>query len=142
MSFGKQVLILVAIGSLGLWGCAQGPSAAHAERIRALETKMAKLEEDFKAAVAGREQLRKKLTTAEEEKAQLAQQVEQLQLVVKERDDLRQQLAIRTAERDGVQTQFTHFRKSIRTLLGQAETASNATLQPVTSAAVPVPGKS
>jgi septal ring factor EnvC (AmiA/AmiB activator) len=145
MSFDRQVLVLMVIGSLGLWGCAQGPSAAHAERIRALETKIAKLEEDFKAAVAGREQLRRKLTTAEEEKTQLSQQVEQLLLVVKERDELRQQLAVRTAERDTIQTQFVHFRKSIRNLLGQAETASNgnAPAQPVTSVAeAPSPGKS
>jgi DNA anti-recombination protein RmuC len=142
MNLGKQVLIVLAIGSLGLWGCAQGPTAAHAERIRALETKIAKLEEDFKTAVTGREQLRKKLTVAEEEKTQLAQQVDQLQAVVKERDELRQQLALRTAERDSVQTQFVQFRKSIRTLLGQAETASNATTQPVTSASLSAPGKS
>src|SRR6516162_9980461 len=103
MSFGKQVLFLVVIGCLGLWGCAQGPAAAHAERIRALETKLAKLEEDFKAAVTGREQFRKKLTVAEEEKTVLNQQVE----------DLRLQLAARTTERDAIQSQFVQFRKNI-----------------------------
>src|SRR6266849_4880977 len=132
MSFGKQVLFLVVIGCLGLWGCAQGPTAAHAERIRALETKIGKLEEDFKTAVAGRDQWRKKLTTAEEEKTLLSQQVE----------DLRQQLVVRTTERDTIQNQFVQFRKGIKTLLGQADTASNALAQPVTSTAAAPPGKS
>jgi hypothetical protein len=39
-----------------------------------------------------REQLRKRLTAVEEERTLLAQQVEQLQIVVKERDDLNVQL--------------------------------------------------
>ena len=136
MSFGKQVLFLLVIGSLGLWGCAQGPGSANNERIRTLETKITKLEEDFKAAVSVREQLRKKLTTSEEEKAQLGQQVEQLQVVLKERDELKNQLALRTSERDSLQNQFDHFRKGIRNLLGQVELTDKAKTQPVTSAAV------
>jgi uncharacterized coiled-coil DUF342 family protein len=144
MSFGKNVLILAVIACFGLWGCAQGPTGnANAERIRALETKISKLEEDFKAAVAVREQLRKKLTTVEEERTHLGQQVEQLQAVVRERDELRQQLALRTTERDNLHSQFEQFRKGIKTLLGQAEPTSASQSQPVTSASeVPAPGKS
>jgi chromosome segregation ATPase len=134
MSFGKQVLVLMILGSLGLWGCAQAPGSANAERIKALESKIAKLEEDFKSAVSVREQYRRKLASAEEDKTQLSQQVEQLQAVVKERDDLRRQLVVRTSERDSIQQQFHEFRKGIRTLLGKVETPSS---QPVTSAAAP-----
>jgi septal ring factor EnvC (AmiA/AmiB activator) len=143
MSRGHKALSVLIVASLGLWGCAQGPAngPASAERLRALETKIAKLEDDFRAAVSGREQLRKKLTTTEEERTRLTQQVEQLQIVVKERDELRQQLATRTTERDTVQTQYDHFRMGIKTLLSKAEPP--AYTQPVTSAAVsPFPGKS
>jgi septal ring factor EnvC (AmiA/AmiB activator) len=137
-----KVLVVLVVASLGAWGCAQKSNngAATVERVRALETKLAKLEDDFKASVAVRDQLRKKLTSVEEERGHLAQQVEQLQAVVKERDELRQQLAARTGERDAVQTQFDQFRKGIKTLLGQAEPA---TAQPVTAASEPAtPGKS
>jgi septal ring factor EnvC (AmiA/AmiB activator) len=136
MSRAQKALSVLVVACLGLWGCAQGAANGHAsaERIRALETKIAKLEDDFKAVVAVREQLRKQLTATEQEKTQLGQQVEQLQAVVKERDELRQQLATRTGERDLVQGQFDQFRKGIKTLLGQAEAASAFSTTPVASA--------
>jgi len=78
MSQGKFVILLLVVGSLGVWGCVQSAgNGANAERIRALETKIARLEDDFKASIAVREQLRKKLTSVEEERAQLSQQVGQ-----------------------------------------------------------------
>jgi septal ring factor EnvC (AmiA/AmiB activator) len=143
MSRAERALIVLVLASLGVWGCAQGPTngAASAERVRALENKIAKLEDDFRAAVAVRDQLRKKLSTSEEEKSNLGHQVDSLQVVVRERDELRRQLTTRTAERDNVQTQFDQFRKGIKTLLGQAETFGPRL--PVTSAArTPVTGKS
>jgi septal ring factor EnvC (AmiA/AmiB activator) len=140
MSQGKFVILLLVVGSLGVWGCAQSAgNGANAERIRALETKIARLEDDFKASIAVREQLRKKLTSVEEERAQLSQQVDQLQAVVKERDNLKQQLALRTSERDAVQSQFNNLCKGIKTLIGQMETSVTT---PVTSTAVPASGKS
>src|SRR6266851_449229 len=131
MSRAQKALSVLVVACLGLWGCDQGAANGHAsaERIRALETKIAKLEDDFKAVVAVREQLRKQLTATEQERTQLGQQVEQLQTVVKERDELRQQLATRTGERDSVQSQFDQFRKGIKSLLGQSE-APGATNTP------------
>ena len=143
MSPGKFVLLLLVVGSLGIWGCAQGAgSSANAERIRALETKIARLEEDFKASIAVREQLRKKLTSVEEERSQLSQQVDQLQSVVKDRDNLRQQLALRTSERDAVQSQFNNLCKGIKALIGQVETPVTVITPVTTAAATPVPSKS
>jgi septal ring factor EnvC (AmiA/AmiB activator) len=135
MSQANKALSLFVVALLGLWGCAQGPAngPVSAERIRALENKIAKLEDDFKAAAMIRDQLKKKLTAVEEERNQLGQQVEQLQVVVKERDELRQQLAVRTTERDTVQGQFQQFRKGIKTLLGQAELATGLTTPPAIS---------
>lgn len=142
MSPVKKLWIIAIVSALGAWGCAQGPAngTASMERIRALETKISKLEEDFKGAIAVRDQLRKELTGVKEDRNRLGQQVEQLQAVVKERDELRQQLTVRTTERDTLQTQFEQFRKGIKTLLGQAEPTA---AQPVTSAVeAPAPGKS
>jgi chromosome segregation ATPase len=137
MSRANRALSVLVVASLGLWGCAQGPAngPASVERIRALETKHAKLEDDFRATVTARDQVKKKLAAAEERQAQLAQQVGQLQEAAKERDQARQELTARTSERDNLQAQFDQFRKGIRNLLGQAETTPAAP-----SAAAPAPG--
>lgn len=145
MSGANKALCVLVVATLGLWGCAQGPAngPTNAERIRALENKIANLEDDFKAAVAVRDQLRKKLTVIEEERAQLSQQVEQLQAVVKERDELRQQLTVRTTQRDTAQGQFDQLRKGIKSLLSQMEADVVSESQPVTTTSQnPAPGKS
>jgi chromosome segregation ATPase len=149
MSPQKKVMILLVIGLLGAWGCAQGPTngSASAERLRALEAKISRLEDDFKSAVAVREQMKKKVATLEDEKNVLGQQVEQLQAVVKERDEIKNALASRTSERDLAQTQLESFRKGLKNLLGQMETAST-TPAPAANRIVPAaatvtaPGKS
>ncbi len=138
MNHAGKAAVIFFIAAMGLWGCAQGPGGGpSAERMRALEAKVTKLEDDFRGAVAARDQLRKKLTATEEDKAQLTKQVDQLTLVAKERDELKQQLSARTIERDVLQNQFTEFRKGIKNLLGQAETP--ATL-PVTLSVDPATG--
>jgi chromosome segregation ATPase len=145
MSTRNRFLIVLAVSALGLWGCAQGPASgtANAERLRALENKLAKLEGDFHTVTTTRDQLRKKLTALEDEKVQLAQQVEKLQEVLKERDSLKTQLATRTSERDHLQNQYDSFRKGIKSLLGQAEIATspfNAATR--VTAELPIPRKS
>lgn len=141
MTQSGKVLIVFVIAAMGLWGCAQGPGGGiSAERIRALEAKVAKLEDDFRTAVTARDQLKKKLASVEDEKEKLTKQVEELQLVVRERDELKQQLAVRTSERDNVQVQFEQLRKGIKTLLGQAESASQIPV--TTSTQAPSGGKS
>ncbi len=146
MSPGSKVLIVLLVASLGVWGCAQGPAngSASSERIRALEGKISKLEDDFRSAIAVRDQLRKRVTSLEDERTSLGLQIEQLQLVVKDRDDLRKQLTARTSERDNVANQFEQVRKGMKSLLGQIEAASSSTTAPPVTTAVHVqpPGKS
>ncbi|HZU37199.1 MAG TPA: hypothetical protein VFA18_14855 [Gemmataceae bacterium] len=136
MTSAKKALILFVVTCVGLWGCARGPGSINngPQRIKALESRIAKLEEDFRLAATARDQLKQQVVQVNKQRLQ----------VVKERDDLQQQLTSRTTERDTLQTQYEQFRKNIRTLLGQAETAANnTTTQPVTQAAtVSLPGKS
>jgi septal ring factor EnvC (AmiA/AmiB activator) len=141
MNQAGKAMVVFAIAAMGLWGCAQGPAGggASAERLRALEAKVTKLEDDFRGAVAARDQLRKKLTTTEEEKSQLAKQVDQLVLVAKERDELKVQLSARTNERDTLQNQYNDFRKGIKTLLGQTESPSSSSM-PITLSVDPALG--
>src|SRR5262249_31531938 len=145
MSRAKKALVVAVVAALGLWGCAKGPGngAATAERTKMLEQKINKLEEDFRAAATAPHQVPQKPAAAEDQRARLEKEVAQLALVVKERDDLRRQITVRTSERDAVQVQYDQFRKAIREVLGQAETAAGTSVpQPVSSAAGVVPGNS
>lgn len=114
----SHAIALMFVFMVGLWGCSRGPSAATlAERIKTLEAKCSRLESDFRAAAATRDQLRVQLTQSED-------QVVKLQQVVKERDELKTQLTLKISERDQVASQFDAFRQSLRELVGQAEAAS------------------
>jgi septal ring factor EnvC (AmiA/AmiB activator) len=130
MTRANKALVVMVIGVLGIWGCAQGPannSSTSLERIKALEGKCTKLEDDYRAVASARDQLRKRLSAAEEERARVQQELNLRQGVIKERDDLKQQLAV-------AQGQFEQFRKSLKSLLGQAETAgTTTTIQPTAS---------
>lgn len=111
-------LAVFSLVLLGLWGCSQGPSnrGALVERIKVLETRSARMEEDFRAVSASRDQVKQQLVRAEEH-------IQTLQVVVKERDELKVQLQLRTSERDQVAGQYDQFRQSIREVLGQADTS-------------------
>jgi len=133
MTPANKALILMAVTIMGIWGCTQGPAngTAGAERIRALEERGARLENDFNNEC-------KKLTAVEEERDRIAQELEQQRGVARERDMLRQQLLARTSERDAVQAQLDQFRTGIRNLLGQVEAASARTAdQPVSARTEP-----
>src|SRR5262245_15211599 len=148
MSRSNQALIVLTLVVMGIWGCAengQAPGASLADRIKALEAKNAKLEDDFRAVAATRDQLRRKLAVAEEEQARLQKQVEeqarlqkqaeeQLQTATREHDELRGQLTERTKERDALVKQFEQFRKTLKDLIGQAEAALPHPAEPVTKA--------
>lgn len=141
MRTNKSFILLVA--ALGIWGCARGSTGESREavRIRALEAKVEKLEEDFQAAAEARDQFHDKLEVVEKERGQLQKQ---LQVVLQDRNDLRLQVTARTKERDTVQVQFDGFRHEIRQLLGQADAtaATHAASQPVTTvSAKPIAGK-
>jgi chromosome segregation ATPase len=112
MTRASKALIVLTVAALGVWGCANGPSnhqTAQAERIKTLEAKCAKLEEDFKAAAAARDQARKRLTAVEGERDALT----------KERDDLTKVVEQRTGERDLLQTRCERIRKGLQNLIGQ-----------------------
>ena len=122
MSRANKALVVLVVATLGLWGCAQGPSNGSADKIKSLEDKVSKLEDDCKTVTSARDAVRKKLAALEEE-------------YVKKQQELDQQIAARTAERDSVQTQFEQFRKNLRSLLGQADAAAGTPAPPPAAAA-------
>jgi septal ring factor EnvC (AmiA/AmiB activator) len=135
----NKTTLLILIAAVSVWGCARSnpTEGREAIRIRALEAKIAKLEEDVQAMQAARDHLRQKVDGLEKERIQTAHT---LQALTGERNDLRRQISVRTTERDTVQAQYDNFRKEIRSLLGQADAAATQTTgQPITAITPPPP---
>ena len=121
-------LAVVLFGTAGLYGCTNQKSGAINTKIRDMETRFTKLEEDYKAVAASAEANRKKLAQAEAQKAELTKEVEELRPVVgerdelrKERDELRKQLLTRTGERDNIQAQLVQFRQDLQSLISRVD---------------------
>jgi chromosome segregation ATPase len=117
----------------GVWGCARNNAAntTLTDRIQSLEAKTIRLDEDFRSASAQRDQFKKKLIAEEDARAQLQLEVEKLQLVVKDLHETKVQLQARTQERDQLVAQYDGFRKNLREILGQADTAMLQLKQPL-----------
>jgi chromosome segregation ATPase len=129
----SKVLIVLVVATLGVWGCAQGPvsHSAQGEKIRSLESKCAKLEEDYRAVAAARDQARKRATTLE---ADLRKEAADRQAAERERDELRAQVKARTGERDNLQTRCDRLKKGLQTLLGEDAALAAPEGHPVTAA--------
>jgi len=123
-------LLVVFLGTAGLYGCTNEKTGTVNAKIREMENRFAKLEEDYRTVVASGESAKKKLAQAESQKAELVKEVEELRPVVgerdnlvKERDELRKQLVTRTGERDNFQAQLTQFRQDLQSLISRVDAA-------------------
>jgi septal ring factor EnvC (AmiA/AmiB activator) len=127
---------LVLMSAALAWGCTRPPAAAVDDgKARALEARVAKLEQDVKAVAAARDALQQKLAAADERASQLEAKAAAAEL---DRDAVRAGLKTRTAERDAALTQFDSFRKNLRELLGQADTTAAGLSAPaVTTISLP-----
>lgn len=129
MTRSHKVLGFLIVALLGIYGCARGPAAGTSGDKAALEAKVQRLEEDFRAAAAARDSFRQRLLATEEKQTQTQQALDQANAAaVKatgEREAAKAELKARTAERDTLHVQYEGFRKNIRELLGTAETALN-----------------
>ncbi|MSR54825.1 MAG: hypothetical protein EXS09_16280 [Gemmataceae bacterium] len=122
MSKSRQALGVLIVSLFGIWGCTRAPSAdgsgGTAEKIKTLETKMARLEDDFRAASSARDQLSKQLLAAEEARLALQGQVTRMTQEMKAKDD---QIQTRTTERDQVTNNYRTFRDELKELLAKSE---------------------
>ncbi len=120
------VLVLCATG---LWGCGQQKSGVFSAKIRELEVRYAKLEEDFRTLQLASEQTRKRLNAAEAQRAALEQDkadlAKKVESVTGDREALRKQMAQRIAERDAAQANLTQFNKDLQALASRVEAALN-----------------
>lgn len=129
MARSHKVFGFLLVTFLGAYGCAKGPGSSPATDANPTSAaKAQKLEEDYRGAIAARDQFRQKLAAAEEQAArkqkELEGQLEQTRAAAAtERDTLKAEVKTRTGERDAVQTQYETFRKTLRDMLGSAESA-------------------
>lgn len=113
-----KILAVVLVVSLGIWGCARKPAeqASH-ERVRTLEGRCVKLEQDYRTVAQARDRARKELGALEEETTRLQRDVADRAALIKERDELRRQLSTKTTERDNLVTRYEKLRKSLQAIV-------------------------
>jgi chromosome segregation ATPase len=142
----RALVVMMLTGLLGMWGCTQnGATPSASTRLRELEAKISRLEDDFKSATAARDQARAKFAQTEDQRQQM---VTQLVAMTGERDDWKAQARARTAERDALHSQLSQFGRDLKTMVAKIEeaTQSGGTQSPLVSAplvdvAPTVPGK-
>lgn len=120
------LLVALLFSSLSLWGCSHQKNGANHTKIRELENRYVKLEEDYRVVVALSDANRKKVAQLESQRSELAQKVEELEAVVLERDNLKKQLASRTQERDTVHSQLVQFSKDLQAFASRIENVANS----------------
>jgi chromosome segregation ATPase len=144
MSRASKVLVVVVVVSLGLWGCARKPPVrgSQLDRLRDLEKRCVKLEQDYKRVAQARDQAQKDAKDLKDEVATLRKQIEDEAVLMRERDDLRkqvaqvkadlaqktsdldelrQQIAQKVTERDALQGRCERLKKGLQSLLTQEE---------------------
>ena len=110
-----KVLLVVGLTVFGIWGCSKSGTAEGSPAAR-----IAKLEEELKAATAARDTFRQRL--AESEKRTL-DELTRYQSATKERDELQAKLSRKSDEYKELLAQYDGFRKNLKDLIGQAEVA-------------------
>jgi predicted RNase H-like nuclease (RuvC/YqgF family) len=135
MNRGGQTLSVMMVIILGVWGCARGPvgPSGQAERLRAVEAKCSKLEDDYRAVATARDQARKQVAALEAERARLQKDLADKQSIMQERDDLRQQVTMRISERDNLQVRCDRLKKGLQNLLGQDDAQLTPSLAPTST---------
>ena len=115
------ILGILVISSFGIWGCAQQSSSALQHKMNELEARHATLENEYRNVVASNESNRRKLVGLESQRTELVQQVEDLKVVVQERDELKKKLVqkvedlkVVAQERDELKQNLTHAHQGTR----------------------------
>lgn len=103
---GTAFLVVMLFSTLGLWGIAQQKNGAYATRMREIEARHAKLEEEQRSFASLSEKSQKRIASLETENTALTRAVADLKSVVRERDEIRRQLEIRTVDRDNLRVQL------------------------------------
>jgi chromosome segregation ATPase len=142
-NFNPLLVAALLFCMMSMWGCNQQKTGAISTKIRELETRYSKLEEDYRTLQAAHEQHRKRLNQSEAQRIALendkTELTSQLETASNERDTLRKQISQRTQERDTAQTNLMQFSKDLQALAGRVESALNTNSpKPNDSTVIPV----
>lgn len=161
----RKLLLVVVVVSVGLWGCARKPAARSApERIRQLESRCTRVEQEYRNVSSARDRLRKELELVKAENARLQKEVTdntdavrerdemqqkvnaamtqqdllktQLAKANRERDNMQNQVSLRQTERDNLQGRIEKLRKSLKSVLDE-----DAVQDPTFSTLAPTSGQ-
>ena len=119
----RNIFIAIVV-TLGIWGCPQNPGPSpkvQAEKIKTLEERIAKMEDEHQALLSNRDQMKTRITALEEDRSALEKKLIHHKEVVQERDELKALADLRTSERDASQLRCELFKKGLQELLGQDE---------------------
>ena len=148
---GTAFLVVMLFSTLGLWGLAQQKNGSYAARLRELEGRYVKIDEDHRTLASLSDRHQRRINQLEKERGELTEQVEdlrkiaqecdalkaqvadlsksrdtlkvQLSSTARERDELRGNLSSRTRERDAMSEQMQAYTRELQGLLGRMETA-------------------
>jgi chromosome segregation ATPase len=133
-NFNRVLVAGLLFCTMSMWGCTQQKTGAISTKIRELEARYTKLEEDYKTLQAAHEQHRKRLNQAETQRAALekdkADLTTQLEATNGEREALAKQVSQRTVERDAAQNNLVQFSKELQGLVGRVESTLNSSSSP------------
>ena len=119
----RNIFIAIVV-TLGIWGCSQNPGPSpkvQAEKIKTLEERIAKMEDEHQALLSNRDQMKTRITALEDDRSALEKKLIHHKEVVQERDELKALANLRTSERDASQLRCELFKKGLQELLGQDE---------------------
>lgn len=116
---GTAFLVVMLLATFGLWGIAQQKNGAYASRLRDLENRYSKVEEEQRVTSQQVDRSQRRITQLEAEKIELTNTVEQLKEVVAERDELKHLVAVRSTERDDARSQVAARTKDLKDLRDQ-----------------------
>jgi chromosome segregation ATPase len=142
-----KLWVVLLVGALGTWGCARGTAdqgSSQAERLRQVEARCAKLEEECKSVAAACEQAKRRVAALEEDNVRLNKELvrdrkerdtlkQDLAARTKERDALKQEVESRTSERDTLQGRCERLKKGLQSLLSQDDTGATSAGPPATA---------
>jgi len=132
----RNLLIAITV-TLSIWGCAQNPSPSpkvQAEKIKTLEERLSKMEDDHQILLSTRDQMKSRISALEEDRTALEKKLIHHKEVVQERDELKALTDVRTSERDASQLRCDLLKKGLQELLGQDDSMIS-TSKPVPSRA-------
>lgn len=122
-----KIVAVVVIVCLGLWGCARRPGAQNnvGERSKVLETRLQKIEQDYRTLSQARERARQDLAALEAENARLKKDLGVQTIIAREADKLRQQIKVVLGERDGLKSERDELRGQVSQRMNEREVLSN-----------------